>query len=397
MKPEEFDVLLKQKFEQNDFEYSPRNWDKLAEELDGHNKKRGLLLWWVPLMGLAASVAMAFGVTTVLKDGGRADKNLRNNYALIEHISKTDAIQEIKTTADAPRQQPAHVYHYAQNIINSRNQISVADNSGDAKISMANVLAYHPAAMQQKTILEAILNTEPVAKKKKTPQKSEPVYTFKESRDPVKKNAKSSIILLGGVNYSNLSTGYTVGATARRRLNGKLFVESDIAFTGTNNTQKTLYLEKVQSGGSSGSAVLSASNARTINAKSTNSPASPVTPPAEQDVIKSANEQYNLYYAQVTPSIGYQVMKHLSVGVGPDFQQMLVDNRPAPSTVDRGNITEAPMFDVGMMGKIECTITGNVKAAVSYREGINNIITPNNSFIDRNYLQFQIKYAIFNK
>ncbi len=68
MKPREFDGLVKRKFEEGAFEYKAQNWDRLAEELDGREKKRGLLVWWMPLIGVAASVALAMGVPVVKKE-----------------------------------------------------------------------------------------------------------------------------------------------------------------------------------------------------------------------------------------------------------------------------------------------------------------------------------------
>ncbi len=35
MKPREFDDLIRQKFDRSDFEYNPRSWDKLEDQLDG--------------------------------------------------------------------------------------------------------------------------------------------------------------------------------------------------------------------------------------------------------------------------------------------------------------------------------------------------------------------------
>ena len=151
-----------------------------------------------------------------------------------------------------------------------------------------------------------------------------------------------------------------------------------------------------QTGGSAGSPLSPAVAASPLSAKTASSPTSnddgnTIT------LIKTAKINYNSYYAQVTPSVGYQPLKQVSIGVGPDFQQMLVDNRPEPSKVDKNNIKEAPLFDVGMMGKVEVAIARNIKAAMYYREGINNVITPSNSFIDRNYVQFQLKYSILNR
>jgi hypothetical protein len=49
------------------------------------------------------------------------------------------------------------------------------------------------------------------------------------------------------------------------------------------------------------------------------------------------------------------------------------------------------------MGKTEVNLAKRVRAAVYYRKGINNVITPMNKYIDRDYLQFQIKCTVFDK
>src|SRR5205823_3875164 len=101
----------------------------------------------------------------------------------------------------------------------------------------------------------------------------------------------------------------------------------------------------------------------------------------------TANQVYNQSYLQMTPAIGYRLFKKLTVGIGPDFQQALVDNRPSPPTLDRDNIQQAPLFDIGFVGKTEFAFSPKLKAAVCYREGINNIITPMNRYTERNYVQ----------
>jgi len=71
MKPKEFDELIRQKFDQNDFEYDPRGWERLEEQMDGRSKKRSIIMWWLmPVAGIAASVALAMGVGPLLKYNG---------------------------------------------------------------------------------------------------------------------------------------------------------------------------------------------------------------------------------------------------------------------------------------------------------------------------------------
>ena len=117
-------------------------------------------------------------------------------------------------------------------------------------------------------------------------------------------------------------------------------------------------------------------------------------------VPKQETDNYNLPYAQVAPAVGVQVMKKWSLAAGPDFQQALVDNRPAAVPASEqpfSNVTVMPLFDMGLIGKTEYSITHRIKAQLSYRKGINNILTPENKYIDRNYMQVQVRCAIFNK
>ena len=389
MKPREFDDLVRQKFDQDDFAYNPANWDKLAEQLDGRAKKRNLFMWWMPLVGMAASVAFAIGVPSVLRDNNTMLRNAHGLYAGVATNDITTATgtdhAQLSTGSTTP-------------LPSSRNKTAAEqkDHSKWFAIRMENALAGLPKAHSHH---ELDLNNfaEPVAENNEEAEKRKKnklaitkpgVHTFKEEDN--RKPAQNAIMVLGGVNYGGQSTGYLVGASARHMVNDKLFVEGDVAFIGTTNTQQTEYMSATQASNHL------ISTARMVNSKNTNVEAKP-TVAVNQGVIKTESESYNLYYAQITPSLGYKLMKRMSVGLGPDFQQMLVDNRPAPSDVDRGTLKEVPTFDVGFMGKTEYAVTRNIKAAVYYREGINNIITPTGKYIDRNYVQFQVKCAIFNK
>lgn len=410
MKPGEFDDLVRQKFDQADFEYNPRNWEKLTEELDGQKKRRGgLLFWWMPVVGVAASVAMAFGLSTVIRDGSRlngytaqpqvaaATKHKANaagktNVTPSAIISAQDdnaaVLPEENTTTAAPAVAEKNT------IVAAAAKPAKAENHTESTTVAVNI----PGTFKSATTEFEENTKENIARKKKTAVVSNGYYTFREPAEP-KKDPKVAIILSGGVNYSNNSNGYMVGATARRMINDKVYVESDIAFIGTNNSRKVEYMDysATNAGGSAAAMPAGYAAKGTLTASKNTDQVQKGTSTDPVGVLKTANQSYNLYYAQITPSIGYKLAKRISVGLGPDFQQMLVDNRPEINTADRGNIKVAPIFDMGFMGKTEIAVTKNVKAAVYYREGINNVITPTNKYIDRNYLQFQIKCAILNR
>ena len=408
MKPGEFDSLVKQKFDQGGFEYDARNWDRLAEELDGKGKKRGLLLWWVPLIGIAATVAMAFGVSTVLRQGSGVTNGANLPYAGVssgvEHKTIISPLVPVTTSTT----HFAHTANHTARLVPAKALVaSITNNTQQTSNNTSEQTVFQTFADNKKaTIAHPLLDfnaaftnsDDPFGKKKKAVVVSKGYYTFKEitNKEPWK-TPKTAIILSGGINYGNQSNGYTVGASARRMINDHVYVEGDLAFISTNNTAKELIYDKTivvstttpPAAGFAAKGVLSKNS--TIDASPKN------TTVVSQDVYKQVDKPYNLYYAQVTPTLGYKVMRRMSVGVGPDFQQMLVDNRPAASKEERGNIQTTPMFDIGFMGKTEYAISKNIKAAVYYREGINNIITPTDKYIDRNYLQLQVKCTILNR
>ena len=93
-------------------------------------------------------------------------------------------------------------------------------------------------------------------------------------------------------------------------------------------------------------------------------------------------------------------MKRVSIAAGPDFQQALADTRPSAtsiSSISFENVAVTPLFDMGIMGKTEYSISKRVKAQLSYRKAINNVLTPGDKYIDRDYMQMQVRCAIFNK
>lgn len=414
MKPGEFDELFRQKFEQNDFAYNARNWDALSEQLDGRAKKRSMLMWlWMPATGMAASVALALGVTSMLKFGVPDTKSNRASY------THTGKFQEYNTTNE-----PVAMIQYnspstielkktkqtkktLKNIA-KQNEIILKSNFG---IKLQNVVPNDYAKNTKNTNRKgnpiatmipesAMKEIAMVPKIEKNDIASKQVMrTFKQDAPVIRKPLNLSVILSGGINQGNHNSGYMAGATVRKMINDKVYIESDVAFASSANTQRTLYMSYdnpaiiASSGGSGSNAAKPTSASKTTSIE--NGALAPDNSPV--GVLKTQDISYNLFYAQITPGIGYKVMKRMSIGMGPDFQKMLVDNRPATSEVDRGNIQVAPSFDVGFVGKTEYALTQRVKAAVSYRKGINGVINPSDKFIDRDYVQFQMRCTIFNR
>ncbi len=397
MKPKEFDELIRQKFDQNDFEYNPRNWDRLEEELEGRAKKRSVIMWWwMPIAGVAASVALAIGIVPLLRQAG-PDKTVATTELVQRHIFvQPQTLQTEPMVAQAVISTKDDLHNYTKVTSKKhRNATVVTGNKNTGELveikfhEVAGSTEVTPVNSVNLLTIGNIPSKDKPKDKKKQVAVNEDVNTFIQE-ESVKKTPKLSVILSGGINRGSQNNGYMAGATIRRMVNDKVFVEGDIAFSNSSNTQPR---QDIVSSGNSGQGARH--NAAKTESSESNKITSVPAPPA--GVITVVNVAYNLQYAQVTPSIGYKLMKRMSVAVGPDFQQVLVDNRPPLSTVDRGTLQEAAMFDVGFIGKTEYSITKNVKAAVSYRKGVNTLITLTDKYFDRDYLQFQVKCAIFNK
>jgi hypothetical protein len=399
MKPREFDELVRQKFEQNDFAYNPHSWDRLAEQMDGRAKKRSMLMWlWMPAAGMAASVALALGITSLLKMGIPATGNTNAGYANVGKWQPREVVAQsiamIPYTPQPATAMPQKQAKKTKSIIRPVQQ-PVASAIG---IKLNNVIpdkvqpkneVVVAAATPAKTILPA---------RKKEIADQQPLHTFRQEVHAMKKPMNLSVIVMGGVCQGNRNSGYMAGATVRKMINDKVYVESDIAFATSDNTQQTMYMDygdaSMPGAGTGATAAKPASASKTTSV--TNTDKTPVTT-SPTGVAKMKDVSYNLYYAQITPSIGYKIMKRMSVGLGPDFQKMLIDNRPATSEVDRGNLQVAPTFDVGFVGKTEYALTQRVRAGVSYRKGINGVINLSDKYIDRDYIQFQMRCTIFNR
>lgn len=387
MKPKEFDALIRQKFDQNDFGYNPSNWERLEEQLEGREKKRSIIMWWwMPLAGVAASVALAIGINAMWRQAATGNAGVgefASTFTYDQQVAQRPQAAAIPYASASAIQHRKTAKHKAGNS-------TIKHNEEEAQfgINLENAVGnyYQPKPVTRINLL-AVTNDKTNKKKDKKQEVAveQGVKTFKP--EAVKKEPKISIILSGGINHGSQNSGYAAGATIRRMINDKVYIESDVAFTSSNNIAAKLVQgpDVVSSAGGN-------SGARTT--LESGKPVVVTTTPGKQSYVDAS---YNLSYAQVSPSIGVKIMKRMSIGAGPDFQQALADNRPATSTVDRNNIAVAPLFDLGLIGKTEYSVTKKLKAAVSYRKGINNILTPMDKYIDRDYLQVQVRCTIFNK
>ena len=393
MRPGEFDELIRQKFDQGDFAFDPANWERMAGKLDGQKKKKSVVIWWLPLTAIAAAVTVSMGFATYMQYTQPPVLPAKTTAAVhhtehIKSVAQPLATLSAATTTDNSALPPVIDQTPTGNVA------SAAQQQEKLGIDPENILQAGPVLnpFKKHQTTNGTLLPEAVARvpKRRQSQKIDflsPVEMAEADQTDIKKQ-RAMVAINGGVNYASKNSGFSIGATGRKMISDRMYVESDIALTGTGNSQRTASYAVSQAYASS---KMSSAGSRTTTVTTTPDPY------VSQNPIEVSDKNFNMYYAQVTPTLGYQVFRRMSLGVGPDFQQALSDNRPAPAVLDKNNVQVNPLFDIGFMGKAEVTISHRVHAALFYRQGINNLVTPMDKYIDRNYMQFQLKYTVFNK
>lgn len=489
MKPNEFDNLIRSKFDENDFEYNPGNWEQLVARMDDKPGKRRTFLW-VPMAIIASTASIAASLAMIITIPALMHHKAGAPIASVRHY---DVPAKSNTIADL---QPTFV-PVVPAIANDINNLAKTFNSNtnnrkDNSLSLRAVFDANTQAARSANALLAFNATIDDEQIKIEDHPKYPVYnTFNtESDKKTTSKAKTTISIAGGLNYGNAISGYSIGATGKRMLGDHLYIESDLAFVNDNTTERSEYwvvnnIDSRAIGGrmvgndfsapaaavpnnlpsvavplsnpinnnnlpgsvGSASTPVRVSAAKMVLPVTGNIPSSvsasvtpaasfsnsPFTRPAmaingnnstvrryagakmassgssSDNVVESTPKpaaatvqerevNYNLYYAQVTPTLGYNIHKKISVGVGADVQRLLL-NETTTSGTDAGQSStrEVPAFDLGLVGKAECALTNTIKAGVSYRQGMNNVVAPNANYLDRNYVQVQLKFLLLRK
>jgi hypothetical protein len=434
MSKNEFDELLLKKLQEEELEYNPAHWDRLAQLLPptlapapaDKGKK------WTIATGIAAAIALALATVFLVKllNQPSAEKtgqppvakkaeqpgdtpqpaphtavqqpSLAQSSPQTIRPASTAAAPSVRSHQQVTIPQPAVANNTAQNIPILQQNPALQPNNNSIQILPGalnpgtvapketvadNKVVHEPAPAVQETIPEprrANANNSAIAKVDVMPSVSD-IYAgstsaFYEGRNGTGSNKKTSISLGGGVNYGNLNTGYTAGVSVRRKVGGDFFVDGSVAMLYNNNANNV------------------AINNGPPLADNTNTAARPTAFNNETTLASPALDPIQkLYYVQFNPSLGYQVEKHVALSVGGDFQQILNSRGEQDEIVQPGTNSSKvfPNFDVGFTAKSEFSITPSIQAGLVYREGLNNMLKNEGSkYVNRRYLQVQFKYNI---
>lgn len=426
----DFDRGLVEKFETHDYEYNPANWNRLTQSLPESRNSRVKRYIWLPLSGIAAAIALLIGVPMLMQKGDSHNTIANHKKVITAPAAQTTpsvgVVAPQARTIVAPSEdlqvQPAnhqrtssYTAHSTNNQSNNipltrqaqnrpsfntpANQQSLAtiqqpvlspviENERQLPVTENEHPVILPAESQPVIVRNNIpttqLRQEPVAHtvpKTATAMMIEGVQTVDNSTslgvDPdnigFQKNKKASLSLTGGYNQGTINTGYAVGVNTRKNLGDKLYLEGDIAFSSARNTQQTLSMETEM-----------------FDTYLATAPSNFVLSPKGSYTSPVAN----MYYLQVTPVVGFQVVKNVSLGAGADVQRMFRDNDNTIFVANGEAPKPVPRMDYGLVGKTEYTLFRTLKAGVQYRYGMNSVLAPEKNYLNRSYLQVQLKLGI---
>lgn len=405
MSKNEFDELLLKKLREEELEYNPENWERLAQLLPpalppvSKNRK------WLFVTGTAAVLALCLAVFFFIK----LVQN-QNNYDATGSQLLTEGTGIPAPLPDIPKQTETQTITQAEltypiaiasekGSISQQEEhtISVEESIGNSKEN-TNLIASLPLKATSNTTQQQTITAPEVAAEtrvaiietNKTPA-SEEHYTNQLTARPapvtpstvyenyISNNSNAghtSVGLGGGMSYGNMNAGYAVGISARTKIAGDFFVDGTVAMLYNNNTSNT-----------------AVNNGPSLNdnsyklASRPESFANTVATPAISPIQR-------LYYVQFNPSVGYQLDQNIAISVGGDFQQML--NKNEEVVLQSANMARIlPNLDIGLTTKSEFSITPNIQAGLIYREGLNNLIKNEGSrYVNRRYIQVQFKYNL---
>lgn len=392
MRTDEFDALVKNEFDHNDFEYDPGHWDKINAQLHGRKTKALFIL--KPVHGIAAGIALlcatAFLYTTFKKPAAvvtvapaqHSQPIAQTNTVAAAHsvtnAPATPAVAKqpvkprgaaIAMAAPAKRQARQAAYSRSSAIV-AATENALTNNEGLTDHNNTNsILSQHT----QEVKTDMNLGKTPALKT--LPPHTTTLYAANDEQE--KKSKKISLNLTGGLNYGSANAGYAVGGNAMASISRKFYVEGDIAFiNGSRSTTTTNYYNAGETPGNG------------FTTGSVNAVKAPV--------YESINHSRTTNYLQFAPAVGYRILKNMSIGVGADIERLL-DYDAVTEATPSGDMKVLPEIDFGLTAKTEYRLNKRLKAGLQYREGINNVLGGGGKYVDRNYFQVQVKFNILER
>ncbi len=377
MHPNEFDRLIADRFEEEDFLYKTGSWEKLSQQLPSKRPKV-IAIGWTKIGGIAAGLAILIATSTYFLSSSESEQ-------VLPAVATLEQKRAFAESSETMEQQQASVAGAEPAAYKGGHR-----QSGTALTQEFNRQPGVPGITEQgqlpvqegKSTIAASDHGE-VAVTEKEPSEG-PSLVFEPREKPTQAtdrpqmemnteqqyNGRFRLSVAGGMNFGSLNTGYAAGLNARQPISRKLFVEGDLAVVSNQGTEASMH-----------PAMVPQFNSGTM---------------AFKGGINTRETQF--LYLQVNPSLGYQLTRRLSVSVGGDVQKLLQDDLASERSYmgPDGEARIIPDYDLGLTGRTEFTVNKRLKAGILYREGMNNTLLSGGEYLDRRYMQVQIKYTLIN-
>ena len=407
MQESEFDELIRKQFDDYEFEYKRSRWERLLASLAPMQYRTPARHRWLPVVtGIAAAMATLIAVgawhyyqAPAIKDQTRVAMQRTMAPLRTIHDMPELPVQQAFPTA-LPIQTPAFFgnHHHrpahlpgaiVQPAVNPAALVFQPDISANAEPDIVLLSSGKPLAKPTQTSLSAMVTAHQYSGSvsgvmqtiARSPNPSTHIVVVDGVILPEKPNAYfpkgTNISLAGGVNYGTLNGGYTAGLNARHHL-GRWYVESDVAFVNydaagaTNVSNNTLAVLVNNTNNVNGAMIASRSR-------------------------EAPEPQEHVQYLQASPGIGYHLFKKITIGANADIQRMLQQNSNNTVQVSDDAVKLFPLTDYGIAGKAEVSVTSKLNAGIIYRQGMNNLLSAGTDYLDRRYLQVQLKYRLIGK
>jgi len=360
MQANEFDTALRNRFEAWEPEYNPVTWTQLEQKLSPNKSGKRFIL--IPLaLGLAASAALAS--VWIFRSGPlEKPKTMASTLSPISGNSGKSGLPFKQSIAPTI----LHKLTAANSIPGNQNTIQ------SGQVSYTAPATYKDSARSSITEITAN-NSEKgndAPKIKTVPYDLNPGWMEETPSNHAKKSPAFLVSLSAGLQYGNLNAGYSANIQVQHSLGARWSLEADMGFLryGANGTQQ-------------------ASEADINNFKNLNM--------AGQGTVIDINTRHApINYLTAAPVVRFHLLKRWSIGAGMDIQRGLVDQGYKSFLVDDGVLKVLPAVDFGARASLQYHLSGLFETGVLYRQGMNNLLQPGNTYLDRHYLEIQLKVPL---
>ena len=186
---------------------------------------------------------------------------------------------------------------------------------------------------------------------------------------------KTVISLAGGVQYGSLNAGYAAAIHTYRRLSRHWYVAAEVGYlsnrsSGTEQVSRDGY-DMLRNYGGTG-----------------------LVPGGKSPELVP---HPTLEYLTASPYIGYQITGALTTGAGIDVQRVLKQPGYEAVQIDKDDIRLLPATDFGVTMRLSYRLSKRLEAGIVYRQGVNNVLRSSQEYLDRQYVQVQLKLPLIKR